>query len=54
MGKIVVVRFFFCWVYIQNNQVLKKLNFDLTPRVEGVCKNGIYACIMLYAPFTLI
>ena len=27
------------------------LTFKLTPGVEGVCKDRLYACMVLYAPF---
>ena len=30
------------------------LTFDPTQGVEGVCKNRIWACVVLYAPFPLI
>ena len=30
------------------------LTFDPTPGVEGVCKDRICACMVLFAPFPLI
>ena len=32
----------------------KKLTFVPTPGIEGVCKDRIYACMVLYDPFPLI
>ena len=29
-------------------------SFDPIPGAEGVCKDRIYACMVLYAPFPLI
>ena len=40
---------------MQHNNIPKKnvSTFDPTPRVEGVCKDRICACMVIYAPFLL-
>ena len=49
--------YFFPFNMICNRTTFRKNNilpFDPTPQVEGVCKDRICACMVLFTPFTLI